>query len=295
MKDGIIFNIQKFSVNDGPGIRTTVFLKGCPLHCAWCANPESQSIRPQLFHDEKKCVRCGLCGKVCPEHIELLNTNFSAAGCTGCKTCEENCPNDAVSVEGERMSVEKILAIVEQDRPFYEQSNGGMTLSGGELLAQPDFAKELLEMAERSGIDTCIETTGYGDQKLFKEILAHTDHIYMDVKHYDGRKHKQFTGVSNERILENLKTAIKSGIDLVVRIPVIPGFNDTIDDAKNFANLFNTVGVTRIQLLPFHQFGQNKYHLLNQEYRYEDTAALHPEQLEDYRQIFIDHGLEAFF
>lgn len=291
---GTIFNIQKFSLNDGPGIRTTVFLKGCPLRCRWCANPESQLVRPQLFHDEKKCLHCRRCENVCPEQAISWKDGFQAKPCSGCSSCVDDCPAQALSLEGYAATVDAVMAEVLQDRPFYEESGGGLTLSGGELLAQPAFAKALLKRAREESLDTCIETTGYGDPEVFGCVLAYADHVLFDVKHWDPEKHKEGTGTDNHLILANLRQALKRS-DVLVRIPVIPGFNDHPEDALQFARLFQDLGIQRVQLLPFHQFGQNKYGLLHRDYAYGDVKALHEEDLASYQSLFKNHGIEAFF
>lgn len=291
---GTIFNIQKFSVNDGPGIRTTVFLKGCPLRCQWCANPESQHIRPELFHDPAKCLHCRHCETVCDQHAIHWTNGFHADPCIGCGKCVKECPTGSLRLEGYESTIEAIMQEVLQDTPFYEESGGGLTLSGGEMASQPEFSKALLKAAKENGLDTAVETTGYAPKDAFITILKYTDHVLFDVKHYDETKHKEGTGVSNRIILENLKAAAKTS-DVLVRIPVIPGFNSTLEDARNFSHLFNNIGISCVQLLPFHQFGQNKYGLLHKDYAYENTKALHEEDLRDFQQVFTDHGIEAFF
>lgn len=298
LMQGTIFNIQKFSVNDGPGIRTVVFFKGCPLRCQWCANPESQSVKVQILHDTKKCIQCKRCASVCPSNaITFTDGSFHIhhAACTSCFQCMEVCPQSALTKEGELQSTEEILRIVKQDEVFYEESGGGLTISGGEILSQPDFAIELLQKAHEAGIHTCCETTGYTDQDTFRKVLNHVDYVLMDMKHWDPVKHKAGTGVDNTQILTNMRIAVEMHKEILPRIPVIPGFNDTPEDAKQFALLFQSMGIAKVQLLPFHQFGENKYSLLDKTYVYKDTPAYHREDLEDYKNIFIQHKIEAFF
>lgn len=242
--DGMIFNIQKFSLHDGPGIRTVVFLKGCPLRCQWCANPESQSSEPQ--------------GK------------------------------------GRLESVEEIVRVCLQDRAFYEESGGGVTLSGGEPLMQAAFARALLGALGGEGVHRAVETTGFTNESDFLSILPLTDLLLFDVKHWDSTKHKQGTGVENEVIQQNLRAAVEAGKDVLPRIPVIPGFNDGPEDAESFAHLLAGLGLKRAQLLPFHQFGESKYAELGLPYAYADVPALHPEDLEEYKQQMIQNGVEAF-
>ena len=299
MKDkGIVFNIQKFSVNDGPGIRTVVFLKGCPLRCKWCANPESQLVRTEIMWDEKKCAGCHHCIEVCPAQAVSLKEGkitIDSSKCDGCGKCFRECPGRALKNEGELKTVEEVMDAVMQDLPFYEESGGGMTLSGGEMLAQPDFAKSLLLAAKKNGLHTCCETTGFAKQEVFAEVIENIDAILFDVKHWNTEKHKEGTAVPNEQILANLKYAINQGKDVLPRIPVIPGFNDSADDAANLARVIREAGGTKCQLLPFHQFGENKYEQLGREYAYKDVTAYHREDLEEYRQTLIANGVEAFF
>lgn len=295
---GIVFNIQKFSVNDGPGIRTVVFLKGCPLRCRWCANPESQLVRAEILWDENKCIGCHHCIEVCHRHAVSLKDGkitVDAAKCGSCGRCFHECPGKALKNEGELKTVKEVMDVVMQDLPFYEESGGGITLSGGEMLAQPEFAISLLKAAKENGLHTCCETTGFAKREVFASVAEYLDTILFDVKHWDSEKHKEGTAAGNELILSNLKYAISKGKDVLPRIPVIPGFNDSLRDAVNLARVIKEAGGTRCQLLPFHQFGENKYEQLGREYAYKDVTAYHREDLEDYRQAFIENGIEAFF
>lgn len=296
-KEGIVFNVQKYSVNDGPGIRTVVFLKGCPLRCGWCANPESQQLRGQVLWDTAKCLRCGHCQSICPEQAVSLVDRLTVDPhrCRLCGTCVRKCPARALKIEGERKTVSEVMDVVMQDLPFYEESGGGITLSGGELLMQPDFAWHLLMAAREEGLNTCCETTGMAAPEVFELIIPLVDTVLFDMKHWDAEMHRKGTGVSNELPLANLAAAIHLGKTVIPRIPVIPGFNDSHDDASNLAALLLKTGADRCQLLPFHQFGENKYDLLGVHYGYRDVPALHPEDLEPYRQVFLDHGVKAFF
>lgn len=297
-KTGVVFNIQKFSVNDGPGIRTVVFLKGCPLRCRWCSNPESQLGRVQILWDQKKCIGCGHCAAACPNGAVTMadgKIHIDPALCKGCRKCVTECPGRALKAEGERKSVEEVMGVVMQDLPFYEESGGGITLSGGEMLAQPEFAAELYKAAKEDGLNTCCETTGYASKEIFLKVTENIDYMLFDMKHWDPAKHKEGTGVTNDLPFQNMKLAISMGKDVLPRIPVIPGFNDSLADAEGLSRQLAAAGAGRCQLLPFHQFGENKYHMLDRKYGYENTPALHKEDLEEYRKVFMRHGIDAFF
>lgn len=295
---GITFNIQKFSIHDGPGIRTTVFLKGCPLKCAWCSNPESQLDNIQILYDEDKCSHCLNCVKSCLhdaiDHLHnriVIDTNK----CKNCLTCVSHCPHDALSHEGEYKEVKEIVDICMQDIDFYEESGGGITISGGEGMSQPLFLKELVKELKNNHLHIAIETTGYIQPAIFKELAVMFDLLLFDVKHYDSNQHYLGTHVHNELIINNLKWAIENNIEVLPRIPVIPDFNASLKDAKGLADLLVSLGISKVQLLPFHQFGEKKYTLLNREYALKNKKALYPEDLKDYQKIFLDKGLHCFF
>lgn len=298
MSKGIIFNIQKFSIHDGPGIRTTVFLKGCPLKCAWCSNPESQLKKVQVLYNHKKCHFCKTCFKIClQEAISIDNDQIRIdfKKCIGCLQCVQNCPSLALSHEGEYQSVDEIVAICLQDKDFYDESGGGITISGGEGMSQPQFLKQLIIELKKHQLHIAIETTGYVQPMIFQKLAPMLDLLLFDVKHYNSLQHYQGTQVYNELIIENLSWAIQNNIEVLPRIPVIPDFNTSLDDAKGLADLLVSVGIKKVQLLPFHQFGENKYELLNRDYILKNKKALHPEDLQDYQQIFINQGLDCFF
>lgn len=253
---GIVFNIQHFSIHDGPGIRTTVFLKGCPLRCPWCANPESQRSKPEWMTNASSKL---------PELI------------------------------GEEKTVDAILEEVMKDWDFYQESGGGLTLSGGEIFAQFEFAKTILQKAKEKGLHTAIETTAYAKHENFVELIQYVDFIYTDLKHYNNLKHQSKTGVKNDLIIKNIHYAFNAGKEIVLRIPVIPDFNNRLEDAEEFAQLFEKLNIDKVQLLPFHQFGENKYKLLNRAYQMEDIPALHPEDLQDYQNVFLQHQIDCYF
>lgn len=251
---GRIFNIQKFSINDGPGIRTTVFFKGCPLQCAWCSNPESQNRFAAVADAMEDAAYCG---------------------------------RDA--------TVSSVLAEVMQDKPFYDQSGGGMTLSGGEVLQQAEFAMALADAARAEGVHVAAETTGFCTQEKFEEFLTHFDLLLYDFKHADAARHRTGTGVDNAQILKNLRYAVSIRKHIIARIPVIPGFNADISDALQISAALAQIGVEEVHLLPFHQFGEKKYQQLGAEYALAKCKQLHPEDLQEYQQTFLDAGLNCAF
>ena len=298
MENGIVFNIQKFSIHDGPGIRTTVFLKGCPLRCQWCSNPESQLKQIQIVWKQADCIQCQSCVNICPKHANSLSKQriqIDPRQCIGCMQCLSVCPAYALSQEGERTSIQKIVDICLQDKDFYEESGGGVTISGGEGMSQPAFLETLVIQLQKQQIHTAIETTGYVPQQTFQQLAPLFDLLLFDIKHYDSQKHKEGTSVPNERIIRNLQWAVSKGLTILPRIPVIPDFNSTAADALGFVRLLQRLGIQRVQLLPFHQFGENKYELLQRPYLYKQKKALHPQELEDYRQVFLDAGIDCFF
>jgi pyruvate formate lyase activating enzyme len=267
---GLIFNIQKFSLNDGPGIRTVVFLKGCPLRCAWCSNPESQNSSMEIIRDSQKCTRCLKCLQICPESSISKDFSGSVADsrCSYCGKCVEECPTGALSIQGKYSDTDEIIKTVLQDLPFYEESSGGVTLSGGEVLFQPQFSIDLLKKLKLQGIDTAIETSGYASSSVFEEIADLCDHILFDMKHWDMVRHFEGTGVSNSTIISNMRNSVQKGRDLLIRIPVIPQYNSDLHDAEMFSHRLVEYGIDKVQLLPFHQFGENKYILSGKNYKY---------------------------
>jgi pyruvate formate lyase activating enzyme len=249
-----IFNIQKFSLHDGPGIRSVVFFKGCPLRCAWCANPESQNGNPEEMWDNTR------------------------------KT---------MTTVGTVKTVDEILDEVMKDEMFYEESGGGVTLSGGEVLFHAAFATELLRRLKEKNIHTACETTGFAKPDVFKEFAKHVDLMYFDVKHHDEQMHKEGVGTSLQPILRNLRQAVEMNIELIARIPVIPCYNDSIADMHEFGKLLQDIGVTTLELLPFHQFGEKKYEYLGRKYELHDVEQLHTEDLLEHAKIFENYGINC--
>ena len=250
---GMIFDIQRNSFVDGPGIRTTVFLKGCNLRCAWCHNPESQSAKPQMLFYRDKCTGCGMCQKVCktPEN------------CTLCGRCALFCPTDARKTCGREYTVAEVIGEAEKDRAYYENSGGGVTFSGGECMLQLDFLERALRECKRIGLHTAVDTAGFVPFSSFERILPYTDLFLYDIKCFDSQKHREYIGTDNALILENLAKLLKAGANVWIRIPIVPGVNDSAEEMRQIKAFLDTCGgVQKVELLPYHAMGDNKYRAL---------------------------------
>ncbi len=302
MQTATVFNIQKFSLDDGPGIRTVVFLKGCPLRCYWCSNPESQVRAPQVEWDEGACTGCGRCLEEVPGAPTAVTGGKRHVAVSALDARDghvrrsvQACPTRALSVVGKTMEVEEVVDECLKDLPFYRQSGGGVTISGGEPLVWPDFCAELIARLREEGVDTNMETTAHVDPTTFDAVTGLLDHIYIDMKHASSDAHHAGTGVENDLVLANAARAISTGGDVLVRIPLIPGFNDSAQEAGMMATRLREMGAARVQLLPFHNFGESKYDLLGRDYRLRGRRGLHPEDLEGYRTVLLNAGIDAFF
>lgn len=273
---GLIFNIQRFSIHDGPGIRDLVFIKGCPLRCKWCCNPESQNNYPEVAYNPDRCIgwkECGLCLEVCPVGAIRKHSNskvkIGRRACTQCARCGEICPAQAIKLFGKYMTIDEIISVVEEDGAFYSRSGGGITVSGGEPLLQADFVEDLLKRCREHGLDTSIETVGYGNWREVEKICKHANLIFYDIKCLDSKKHKVFTGVPNESILQNIRRLSISFPEkpIIARTPIIPGFNDSAEEIKAIADFLTGIGsVKEYELLPYHGFGEPKYFQLGRKY-----------------------------
>lgn len=271
---GCVFNIQHYSVHDGPGIRTIVFLKGCPLSCRWCSNPESQKLMPEVAYNPNKCIGwadCFRCGKVCPSQAVRQEASgkisLDRQACTDCFACVDACPSKALHLFGAMMSVEAVMKAVERDSAFYSRSEGGLTISGGEPLVQADFTIALLREAKRRRINTAMETCGAVEWERLQEACRHLNFLLYDIKSVDPQKHKEFTGADNALIMENLRKIRQTfpQLDVLVRTPLIPGFNDTEAEIAAIVGFVNELHVG-YELLPYHRMGQSKYQFLDREY-----------------------------
>jgi pyruvate formate lyase activating enzyme len=281
MQSGLVLNIQRYTIHDGPGIRTTVFLKGCPLTCWWCHNPESQHPGRELIVVETRCVRCGLCRKACPQPQlpaeQIPADQLSPDGepvraapveCTLCGKCVEACPAEAIQMAGREMTVAEVMHEVRRDRIFYDDSGGGMTISGGEPLAQPAFLKALLTACRSEHIRTAVDTCGHGSQEQLLEIAPLTDLFLYDLKLADPVRHATYTGVSNDRIIANLRALGSVHGNIWVRIPIVPGINDSPEEIDALAGIIlQNKGVQQVNLLAYHETGAHKFERLGRPYR----------------------------
>lgn len=290
-----LFNIQKFCLHDGPGIRSTVFFKGCNLRCKWCANPESQLLQPQLTLDASACRGCGACACACTSGARRMEglPQVDCAKCALCGACVQACPAGAIALEGREYSLEQVLAEVIKDKAFYDHSGGGVTFSGGEVLLQMEFALELARRLHAEGVHVAAETAACVAPERFARFLDAMDYIFIDLKHHDTLRHREGTGLGNEQVLANIRIARDCGKPFKIRIPVIPGYNDSCADAEAFAHLLADMDIRTVQLLPFHQLGEKKYALLGKDYAYGQTAQLHREDLQPLIEAFAKHGVCA--
>jgi pyruvate formate lyase activating enzyme len=294
--EGIVFDIQHFSLHDGPGIRTIVFLKGCPLSCAWCSNPESQRKEPELIYSLEKCLESYECIEVCPvDAIQAAERGvlIDREKCIGCDACSQVCPGKALHLSGVRMSTSQVLEIVMRDKEFYIASGGGMTLSGGEPLTQPDFSLALLRGAREMGLNTAVETTGLAEASAMEQVLRETDLILYDIKHIDPIMHLEGTGEDNIIILDNARRAADLGVEMIFRVPVIPKYNDQIETIQAIAHLGIDLGLKELHLLPYHTFGRSKYERLGRKYPLPDLPSSTMEQMKKLQLAVQTTGIEV--
>jgi len=263
MATGIVFDIKKYAIHDGPGIRTTVFFKGCPLACRWCHNPEGMAAATQRIYHKERCIGCGECIQICPRKALRQSAEGIIADlpkCDLCQACADHCPSEAVEFIGQNVTVAEVVRQIEKDVAFYDQSKGGVTFSGGEPLMQPEFLLEMLDACGELDLHRTVDTTGYADTALLLKVAQKTDLFLYDLKLMDAENHRKYTGVSNEQILTNLMRLAQNDARIQVRVPVIPGINSDAENIDKTADFIHSIGgVENISLLPFHNSARGKY------------------------------------
>jgi pyruvate formate lyase activating enzyme len=293
----LVTNIQGYSIHDGPGIRTVVFLKGCSLECQWCSNPECISPRLEVGFIKALCTKCGKCAEICPEGALSYKADkfphIDHKRCSGCGACSAVCDYKAIVIYGKSMNAEEIFKAISRDKIFYDASNGGVTVSGGEALLQPRLVGDLLEKCHRAGIHTCMETSGYAAESALRQILLYTDYVLYDLKHMDSDKHRRYTGKPNNLILANAKIVVESGKEMLFRMPLIPGINDDRQNIKDTTDFLHRLGnnALRIELMPYHRLGKGKYESLDRRYPLADVRSPEPEHLESIKKAFESQGI----
>lgn len=293
---GTISRIARYSIHDGPGIRTTVFFKGCPLRCWWCHSPESQQPGPQLALKPDRCVRCGACVDACPEHAASLGPggpSTDRALCRSCGACAALCPSGAREITGVEMTVDAVMAEIEKDVVFFEQSGGGVTFSGGEPLVQPDFLEAVLRRARAAALHTAVDTCGYAEASSLARVIDHTNLFLFDLKAIDEARHVEITGVSNRPILDNLRLLTSAGAAVRVRFPLVSGVNDDSGDVETLAAFVKDIGLFHVDVLPYHRAGLAKYERYGLDCRLPDLQPPGEASVERVVAIFRHSGLEA--
>jgi len=297
-QSAMVFDIERYATDDGPGIRTVVFLKGCNLRCSWCQNPESHMESPQIMYSRKLCTSCGRCQEICPvkaiSNNELYGFISDSEVCIRCQACIDICYTNARKIVGKQMLIEDIMKEISRDKDFYEESGGGVTFSGGEPLMQSDAVLELARRCRMLGIHTALETAGYVPWQIFEQLLPEIGLLYFDLKHIDSDIHRLHTGVPIDLILRNIRLAGDSQTKTIVRIPVIPGFNDSMKiQHRMMSFLSRETAISHVELLPFHRLGSGKYEGLGMLYAMKDVGNMSKKDCEPYAEIGRSMGLSV--
>jgi pyruvate formate lyase activating enzyme len=297
MKKGLIFDIKRYAIHDGPGIRTTIFFKGCFLHCWWCHNPEGQSSELELIYKRNRCINCEECIEICPRGaLSRINEQIciDRDKCDLCGECTQVCSGEALEIIGKEMTVEEVMEEIKKDKIFYDESKGGVTFSGGEPFLQIDFLKALLKECKKEDIHTTVDTCGYGSYEAFKEIKDYVNLFLYDIKLMDDKRHIEYTGVSNKLILDNLKKLAKDGANIEIRFPIIPEINDDMDNVRNIADFLSSLYVVKnISLLPYHRAGIEKYEGLNKKYKMKDIKAVSNMKVKSIKEFLENSGFKV--
>jgi len=295
MSLGLVFNIQRFCLHDGPGIRSILFIKGCPLRCKWCSNPESQNDFPELIYKEITCIQCGTCVAICPNSVFSLADNrlmINRSKCSNCGICAEKCSTKSLEICGKDMTIDKIMKALLCDRLFYEMSNGGVTLSGGEPLANISFCRSILAGLQKEGIHTAVETSGYVETNDIVGIAELVDLFLFDLKHLDQQVHTKGTGRSNELILKNLRALVSSGAKVIIRYPLIPGYNSGEHSLSMLVKIMGELGLGEIDIIPYHRLGTEKYKHLGRTYQLNHLEPPDKEDLLRAKNYLLTRGIE---
>ena len=296
MEMGVVFDIKRYAIHDGPGIRTTIFLKGCPLDCPWCHNPEGKNPEPEHMWWENRCLGCGSCVEACPEDAITMTGSLyiDPERCVMCGACAEACVAEALEVVGREASVEEVMEVVRRDAVFYEESGGGVTFSGGEPTMQPVFLLELLRACKEEGFHTAVDTSGMTERESLLGIAEHVDLFLYDLKFMDDEAHRKYTGRSNALVLENLRALDEAGAKVIVRIPLIPGVNDDVDEVEKLGEFVSGLkGVREVCILPYHKAGTEK---LGRLLIHREPFVCEPpadDKLEQVKGILERHGLKV--
>lgn len=306
-KEGVVFNVQRFTIHDGPGLRTEFFLKGCPLRCKWCGNPESMKLNMQLGVYKTQCIsmkKCGACLEVCPQKDALQIYRGKLVGiddskCSHCNACYDACPSDAIKKWGDKMCVEDCMEIIRRDKGYYGRSGGGVTVSGGDPILQSDFVTALFKACKQEGYHTCFESAFHTEWQELEKVMPYTDLFITDIKHMNSAIHKENTGIGNEKILSNIEHLAQLGQEVIIRIPVIPGVNDNMENMKATADfiLHQMHGNVRtLQLLSYMRLGEEKYQALGLEYRMKGIRVHRQSfqrRINEYAEYFNSRGIHC--